>query len=71
MKADTLNNASGLSFDPALVRPLDGGGGKTGFDPGSGDDLYAFAGEIRVAGDIPDAGSSAAIVDVRLLRGGE
>ena len=64
MKADTLNNASGLSFDLVLVRPLDGGGGKTGFDPGSGDDLYAFAGGIRVAGDIPDASSSAAVIDV-------
>ena len=36
-----------------------------GLEPGSGEDLYMFAGDIRVAGDIPEAGSSAAIADAR------
>lgn len=67
-----LNKDDGLSDEPALVREIGGGGGgKTGFDAGSGDDRYRFAGETRVAGDIPLDGSSAAIIDVRLLRGGE
>ena len=65
------NKFGGLSFDPARVRFV-GGGGKTGLEDGSGEDLYKFAGEIREAGgDIPAAGSSVAIVDVRWFRGGE
>jgi hypothetical protein len=62
-KAD-MNKLGGLSFDPARLR-LDGGGGKTGFEAGSGDGMYTFAGDSRVAGDIPEAGSSTATVDVR------
>lgn len=63
-KADILNTGCGLSLEPALVRVV-GGGGKMGLEPGSGEDLYMFAGDIRVAGDIPEAGSSAAIADAR------
>ena len=62
--AERLNKLGGLSLDPARLR-LDGGGGKTGFEDGSGDDLYTFAGESRVAGDIPEAGSSEATTDDR------
>lgn len=58
-----LNTVCGLSLEPALVRL--GGGGKTGLLPGSGEDLYICAGDTLEAGDIPEAGSSAAIVDVR------
>lgn len=67
-----LNKDDGLSDEPALVLELGGGGGgKTGFEDGSGEDLYRFAGATRVAGEIPLEGSdSAAINDVRLLRGG-
>jgi hypothetical protein len=36
-----------------------------GLEPGSGEDLYTFAGDTRVAGDMPEAGSSAAIADAR------
>jgi hypothetical protein len=61
---DMLNKDGGLSLDPALVLVV-GGGGKTGFDDGSGDDLYTLAGDSRVAGDMPDKGSSLAMVDVR------
>ena len=59
-----LNTGCGLSFEPALVR-VEGGGGKTGLEPGSGEDLYMFAGDTRVAGDIPEAGSSTDIADAR------
>ena len=69
-KADILKIVCGLSLDPALVREL-GGGGKTGLEPGSGEDRYIFAGGARDAGDIPGVGSSAAISDARWLRGGE
>ena len=62
--ADILNPGRGLSLDPALVRFV-GGGGKTGLEPGSGEDRYMCAGETLEAGDIPDSDSSAAIVDVR------
>jgi hypothetical protein len=37
-KVDMLNMDVGLSFEPARVREV-GGGGKTGFETGSGDDL--------------------------------
>ena len=40
-------------------------------EAGSGDDRYWLAGEVRVAGEIPDGGSSASIIEARLLRGGE
>lgn len=60
----------GLSCDPDRFRGP-GGGGKTGFAEGSGDDLYWFAGEDRAAGEMPVEGSSACINDARLLRGGE
>ena len=59
-----MNTGCGLSLEPALVR-FGGGGGKTGLEPGSGEDLYIWAGDTREAGDIPEAGSSAAIIDVR------
>jgi hypothetical protein len=62
---DMLNKDGGLSLDPALVLVLWGGGGKTGFDDSSGDDLYILAGDSRVAGDMPGRGSSLAMVDVR------
>lgn len=35
-------------------------GGKTAFEAGSGDERYKAAGEIRVAGEITEGGSSAA-----------
>lgn len=71
MKADMPNSVRGLSFDPALFREAGGGGGKACVEPGSGDDLYTFAGETRVAGEVPEAGSSLDMVDVCWLRGGE
>lgn len=45
-------NDCGLSFT-ALVR---GGGGawNTAFEDGSGEDLYAWRGEILIAGDLPE-----------------
>jgi hypothetical protein len=57
-------NKGCLSLEPALVR-VDGGGGKTALEGGSGEALYIFAGETRAAGDIPELGSSAAMADVR------
>ena len=62
--AEILNRLGGRSLDAARLR-LDGGGGKTGFEDGSGDDLYAFAGAIRVAGDTPEAASSEVTIDAR------
>lgn len=47
-----------------------GGGGKVGFEVGSGDDRYWFAGESRVAGEIPEEGSSPIIIDARFDLGG-
>jgi hypothetical protein len=61
---DMLNKDGGLSLDPALVLVV-GGGGKTGFDDGSGDDLYTLAGGSRATGDMPGRESSLAMVDVR------
>jgi hypothetical protein len=37
-KADMPNKDNGLSLEPARARVV-GGGGKTGFDEGSGEDL--------------------------------
>jgi hypothetical protein len=66
LKAAIPNNVRGLSFEAARVREaVGGGGGKACVAPGSGDDLNTFAGDTRVAGDIPEAGSSLDIVDVR------
>lgn len=62
----------GLSLDPA--RALVGGGGGGGyveFEAGSGDDLYRFAGESRLGGDMPERASSFDMIDARWLRGGE
>lgn len=65
------NNDGGLSDEPALALEFDGGGGggKTGFDEGSGEDRYTLAGEIRVAGELP-AEISSERREVLLLRGG-
>jgi hypothetical protein len=55
----------GLSFEPVRVREV-GGGGKTGFEAGSGDDLYRFVGGARVTGDmLPESSSSLDIIDAR------
>lgn len=59
-----LKTGCGLSLEPALVR-VTGGGGKTAVEPGSGEDLYTCAGDTREAGEMPEAGSSAFITDVR------
>jgi hypothetical protein len=57
-KVDALYIDCGLSCP--VGRGRGGGGGvKDAFDDGSGDDLYAVAGDPRVAGDMPEAGSSA------------
>ena len=61
---DMLNKEGGLSLEPARVREV-GGGGKMGFEVGSGDDLYRFTGEARVAGDMPDRTSSFEMTDAR------
>ena len=63
-KDDMLNRDGTLSLEPARVR-IFGGGGKTGFEEGSGDDLYTLAGDNRVTGEAPDRPSSAAINDDR------
>ena len=72
VNADMLNNGCTLSLDPDRFLPPGGGGGNTGFEMGSGEALYTwlFAGD-RVDGDKAEAGSSANIMDARLLRGGE
>jgi hypothetical protein len=51
VKVEMLNMFGGLSFEPARVRE-DGGGGKLGFEAGSGDDLYRLPGDAREAGDV-------------------
>ncbi len=68
---EILNKDGGLSLEAALARPLGGGGGgNVGLEVGSGDDRYRFAGDSRVAGEIPEEGSSVAIIDVRCDLGG-
>ena len=65
-----MNNGCGLSLDPARFLPP-GGGGNIGFELASGEARYPlFAGD-RVDGERAEAGSSANIIDARLLRGGE
>jgi hypothetical protein len=65
------NKDGGLSDEPALALVFDGGGGggKTGFDEGSGDDRYTLEGESRVAGELL-AETSSDRREVLLLRGG-
>lgn len=64
-------NEVGVRSDEATVfLPFGGGGGggNVGFEVGSGDAPYVAEGEpCREAGDV----SSAIIIDVRLLLGGE
>ena len=63
-KAEILNTLCVRSLEPARARVV-GGGGNTGFEPGSGEDLYVCAGDTREAGVIPEAGSSTAIIEER------
>jgi hypothetical protein len=70
VKVEMLNMFGGLSLEPARVRE-GGGGGKVGFETGSGDALYRLAGETRAAGDMPERTSSLEITDARWFRGGE